>query len=50
LLAAITTTENQLARYTVAQHDIMSYVTTVLGAQQYVQPLHAFCWTFYLMN
>lgn len=50
MLAAITTTENQLARYIVAQHDIMSYVTTVLRAQQYVQPLHAFCWTFYLMN
>jgi len=32
LLAAVTTTENQLARYNAAQHDIMSYVTTVLGA------------------
>jgi hypothetical protein len=38
LLAAITTIENQLARYAVAQNDVMSYVTTALGAQQYVQP------------
>jgi hypothetical protein len=38
LLAAITTFENQLARYTVAQNDVMSYVTTALGAQQYVRP------------
>lgn len=34
LLAAITTIENQLARYTAAQNDVMSYVTTALGAQK----------------
>jgi hypothetical protein len=38
LLTAITILENQLARYYIAQNDVMTYVTTALGSQVYVQP------------
>jgi len=40
LLAAITIFEKQLARYSIAQNDVMTYVTTALGSQVYVQSRH----------
>ena len=38
LLANIAVTENQLARYIIAQHDVMSYVTAATGTNLIVQP------------
>ena len=37
-LAAITLLEIQLTRYVIAQNYVMTYVTTALGLQVYVQP------------
>lgn len=38
LLSTIALLENQLARYSFGQHDVMTYVTNALGSDVFVQP------------
>ena len=39
LLSMIAILENQLARYSFGQHDVMTYITNALGSDVFVQPL-----------
>ena len=40
LLANIALLENQLSRYSIAQNDVISYVTNAIGSELYLQPRH----------
>ena len=54
LLANIATLGNQLSGYSIAQNDVISYVTNAIGSELYLQPstmpIHTFCTPYCMMK